>query len=91
MEVMVIKIKHYQPKNNFLNNLKKSDIWKILLKVVINFLSAKDTDEERVMYSRSHKKENMIDDKTDEIINELFYLLLFSYQIGLEESIVQAL
>ena len=34
-------------------NLQSSDTWKIQLTVAINFISSKDTEEERVMYSVS--------------------------------------
>ena len=53
-EVMVIEIKRYQLKNiliKFLkdiNNLKKSDTWKIQLTIANNFISSIDNDEERV-------------------------------------------
>ena len=36
-----------------INNLKKSDTWKIQLTVVINFISSKDIDKECVMHSKS--------------------------------------
>ena len=32
-----------------MNNLKKSDTWKIQLTVAINFISSKDNDEERAV------------------------------------------
>ena len=53
---MVIKIKYYQLKNIFIKlgqflkditfNLKKSDKWKIQLKIANNFISSIDNDEE---------------------------------------------
>ena len=55
-----------------INNLKKTDTWKILLIIVINFISFKDTDKKHVMHSRSNNIEIMIDDKADEVIEELF-------------------
>ena len=41
---------------NIMVDLKegKSDTWKILLMIVINFMSSKDDDEERVMHLRSN-------------------------------------
>ena len=57
-----------------------SDDWTIQLTIVINFICSKDTDEE-------HKSDNieiMINDKTDEVIEELFQSSLSRYQIGLE-------
>ena len=41
-----------------MNNLKKSDTWKIQLTTAINFVSSKDNDEERVLYSKSDNKKN---------------------------------
>ena len=41
------KIKRYL--KYFTNTLKKSDTWKIQLTIATNFVSSKDTDEERVM------------------------------------------
>ena len=35
-------------------DLQSSDAWKIQLTIAINFISLKDTEEERVMYSMSH-------------------------------------
>ena len=51
-----------------------------------NFVSSKDNDEERVMHSKGDKIEIMINDKTDEVIEELFLSLLSKYQIELETS-----
>ena len=38
------------------------------------------------MYSKSDNIEIMINDKADEVIEELFQSLLFKYQVGLEIS-----
>ena len=38
---------------NIINDLKKSDTWKIQLTIAINFMSSKDNDEELVMHSKS--------------------------------------
>ena len=70
-----------------ISNLKKSDSWKILLTAAINLISSKDTDEECVMHSKSDNIKIMNYDKADEIIKELFDLLLQRYQVGLETSI----
>ena len=65
---MVIEIKAYQSKHislinqpyqikpylkEIINNLEKSDAWKIQLTIAIDFISSKDTDEERVIHSKS--------------------------------------
>ena len=39
-----------------MNNLKKSDTWKIQLAIAINFISSIDNGEEHVMYSISDTK-----------------------------------
>ena len=63
---MVIKIKSYQSKNtliklnetwNIINHLKKFDTWRIHLTITTNFVTFKDTDEERVMHSKSDDKD----------------------------------
>ena len=49
----------------------------------INFLSSLDTDEFRIMYSKSNNAKIMKGTETDGIINELFESFLKKYQ---EES-----
>ena len=56
---------------DIINNLRKSDRWKIQLARAINFISSKNTDEERVMHSKSDNIEFMIYDNKDEVIEEL--------------------
>ena len=67
-------------------NLQNSDTWKIQLTTAINFISSKDVDEDRVMYSKSDNIELMLYDNANEVVNELFESLLSRYQIGLEMS-----
>ena len=57
---------------DMINDLKKSDTWKIHLKIAINFMSSKDNDEECVMHSKSDNIEIMINDKADEVIRKPF-------------------
>ena len=62
MKVMVIETKHYQLKKylnkirphlkDIINNLKKSDTWKIELTIAINFISSKGNKEKRVIRSK---------------------------------------
>ena len=61
-------------------------MWKIQLTLAINFISLKDNDEERVIHSKSDNIEIMINDKADEVIEELFQSLLSKHQVGLETS-----
>ena len=75
MKVTVIEIKHYQLKNllikirpylkDIINNLKKSDTWKIQLTIANNFISSIDNDEEHVMHSKSDNIEIMISHGAD--------------------------
>ena len=48
-------------------------------------MSSKHNDEERVMHSKSDSIENMINDKADEVIEELFQSILSWHQIALEK------
>ena len=47
-------------------------------------ISSKDTDDERVMHSKSDNIEIIINDKAYEVIEKLFQSLLSKHQIGLE-------
>ena len=66
---------------DIINDLNKSDNWTIQLTIPINFISSKDTDEEREMHSKSDNREAMIIDKADEVIKKLFQSLLRRYKI----------
>ena len=68
------------------NNLKKSDTLKIQLTIATDFISSEDNDEERVMHSKSDNIKIMINDKADEVIEELFKSLRNRYQSNLEKS-----
>ena len=61
---------------DIINNLKNSNAWKIQLTMAINFISFKNTDEERVMQSKSDKIECVIYDEAGEVIEDLFESLL---------------
>ena len=56
---------------DIINNLKKSDTWKIQPTKAINFVSSTDNNEERVMHSKSDNIENMINDEANEVIKNL--------------------
>lgn len=47
----------------------------------IDFMSPKDIGDKQRMHSKSDNIEIMIGNGRDEVINELFETLLFSYQI----------
>ena len=65
--------------------------WKIQLKIAINFISSKDSEETRTMHKNSDNIEIMMNSERDEIMNELFRSLLQNYQEGLEESMRRSL
>ena len=67
-------------------NIQEIDTWKIQLAIVINFISSKDVDKERIMHLRSDNIEFMSYDNANEIANELFESLLSRYQISLKTS-----
>ena len=70
-----------------INYYKNKGEWKIQLTAQINFISLKpDSDETRVMHTRSDNKEFMNGSDTDEIIKELFKSLLQRYQENLQEK-----
>ena len=53
-------------------DLQQCDTWKIQLTMVINFISSKDVDEERFMYTKSNNKEFMTYNNANNIFHELF-------------------
>ena len=67
-----------------MNKLKKSDKWKIQLKIAKNFISSIDNYEKRVMHSKRDNVEIMINHKADEVIKEIFDSLKIRYQNNLE-------
>ena len=66
VEEYLNKIRPYL--KDILNNLKKSDTWKIQLTIANNFICSIDNDEESVMHSKSDKIEITINDEADEVI-----------------------
>ena len=95
MKVKVTEIKYYQLKKylnkispyleDIINNLKKSNTWRIQLTLTISFTSSKDNNEKYVMHSKSDNKEIMINDKADKVIKKLYKSLLNRYQNNLEK------
>ena len=69
---------------DIIDNLKKSDMWKIQLTTTINFASLIDNDEEHVMNSKSDNIEIMINNEADKVIKELFDSLKNRYHNNLE-------
>ena len=69
-----------------INNHKTQGEWKIHLTMAINFFSSIDSEEIRTLHSKSDNREILIDNETDEIIEDLFDSFLQRYQKGLEKS-----
>ena len=55
--------------------------------MAIKFISSKDTDEKRVIHSKSYNVEIMVYDKIHEVTKELSESLLKRYQIELQTSV----
>ena len=70
-----------------INYYKNKGEWKIQLIAQISFISLRpDSDETRVMHTRSDNEEFMNGSDTDEIVKELFKSLLQRYQEYLQEK-----
>ena len=68
------------------NDYETEGEWKIQLSMEINFVSSKDSDEIRIMCTKSDNIDILMGNKRDDIIKELFKSLLQKYQEGLKES-----
>ena len=55
-----------------MNNLEKPDTGKIQLKISLDFVSSKDTDEEHVLHSNSDNIGIIIYNKPNKVIKEVF-------------------
>ena len=72
---------------NMINDYKSKGEWKIQLTTEINFTSLKpDSDETRIMHTKSDNTEIMIGSDTNEVNKELFKSFLQRYQEGLQEK-----
>ena len=67
---------------DIINNLKRSVKWKIQLTIPINYISSRDNDEERLMYSKTDSTEIMINDKASELLKN--FLIHFFIDIKLD-------
>ena len=63
VEEYLNKIRPYL--KDIINNLKKSDTWKIQLKIAHNFISSIDNYEECIMHSKSDNIEIKINEEAD--------------------------
>ena len=72
---------------DMINDYKSKGEWKIQLTAEINFTSLKpDSNETRIMHTKSDNIEIMTGSDTNEGIEELFKSLLQRYQEGLQEK-----
>ena len=70
-----------------INQYKKEGEWTVQLSAEINFISLKpESDETRVMYTRSDNEEFMSGSDTDEVIKLLFRSFLQKYQENLQNK-----
>ena len=72
--------------NDLINNCKTQGEWKVQLIMAINFFTSKDSDETRIMHTKSHNIGILICDEANNITNKLFESLLQRYQEGLERK-----
>ena len=66
VEQYLNKIRPYL--KDIINNLKKSDTWKIQLTMANNFISPIENDEGCVMHSKSNNSKIMINGEADEVV-----------------------
>ena len=72
---------------NLINEKKNKGEWKLQLTAKISFISLKpDSDETRLMYTRSNPAEFMNGSETEEIIESLYRSLLQNYNDNLQEK-----
>ena len=72
---------------DLINEKKNKGEWKLQLTAKISFVSLKpDSDETRLMYTRSDPEELINGSETDEIIESLYRSLLQKYQDNLNEK-----
>ena len=55
---------------DILNDFKKSHTWNLHLMIALKFMSSTDTDEERLIHSKSNNIEILINVKADEVIDK---------------------
>ena len=72
---------------HLINDYKNKGKWKIQLTAEINFTSLKsDSNETRIMHTKSDNEEIMAGSDTSDVIKELFKSFLQRYQESLQEK-----
>ena len=70
-----------------INDYKSKGKWKIQLTAEINFISLKpDSNETRIMHTKTDNEEIMVGSDTNEVVKELFKSFLQRYREGLQEK-----
>ena len=72
--------------NDLIDDLQTQGEWKIQSTMAINIFYSKDSEESRIMHTKSDDIEIMIGNETNEIIEKIFDSLLQRHQKVLEES-----
>ena len=72
--------------SNIINEHKNKDEWKIQINMSINFISLKNSNEVRTMYTKGDNADIMTGVDTNDVVEELFKSTLERYQTGLQES-----
>ena len=72
---------------DMINNYKNKGEWKIQLTAEINFISLKpDSNETRIVHTKSDNEKIMVGSDTNDVIKELFKSFLQRNQEGLQEK-----
>ena len=88
----ILTVKEYlalieQYLEHLINDYKNKGKWKIQLTAEINFTSLKsDSNETRIMHTKSDNEEIMAGSDTSDVIKELFKSFLQRYQESLQEK-----
>ena len=69
-----------KPKD-IINNLKKSDSWKIQITIANNFISCIDNNEEHIMHSKIDNTDIASNDEADDVIKNVLIHLKIDIKI----------
>ena len=75
---------------DIITDLQIYDTWKIQLTIVINFVSSRDAEEERVIHSNGENIKITFYNDANKVADELFQSLRSRYQDNLETSMRQS-
>ena len=91
MKIKIYQIKEYLDEirpylSDIINEHKNKDECNIQINMSINFISLKDSNEVRTIYTKSDNVDTMTGVDTNDVVEELFKSTLERYQTGLQES-----